>query len=503
MRHETLLLGLLLAASCAAQSGFSIVHVGEANASAEGRSIFETDYGYLLFSAEVDQNTGATWFYTNRFDGDGGWLDGKIFSSISILDAGLTDCVSPADDGAYAAAAVSLNMDGNKALHIYKFNALGDTMNTVFVGAEPAQGTRDCFALGDGSFLVAGWCTIGEDPVDDCACLRRVAADGQELWRRTWPERLMYHTVNAVEDGNFLVGGSRFSTTDKTVLMKVNSDGEEIWTRYLGGYSPYSGGAAHATHMSNGDYLVPGSWLPQDSINNSERGFASLYCYAPNGDMRWRRNLLYGRLAGASLSRMAAQGEYWVVGGYYQVPRDPDVATTLWRVDNNGDTLYSRKYWYYGGEGAVNVATYGIDTTSDGGLVLTGTAYEGINGVEPFNHKTWILKLDQHGCLVPGCHTVGLQDYEMALQGALQVSPNPTQDVLRFSLDLPSGYPLQGNVQALVLDAQGKEVARQNIAANGLQVAGTIALNGQAPGLYYLHLRDEVKWLAGQKVVVE
>ena len=228
-----------------------------------------------------------------------------------------------------------------------------------------------------------------------------------------------------------------------------------------------------------------------------------MYCYSPEGDLLWRKDLLWGRLASTVLIRPASADAFWVVGGYYQVPRDPDVATTLWRVDNNGDTLYSRKYWYYGGEGAVNVATYGIDTTSDGGLVLTGTAYEGINGVEPFNHKTWILKLDQHGCLVPGCHTVGLQDYEMALQGALQVSPNPTQDVLRFSLDLPSGYPLQGNVQALVLDAQGKEVARQNIAANRLQVAGTIALKGQAPGLYYLHLRDEVKWLAGQKVVVE
>ena len=502
MRTITLILSIPLSLLCSAQLGFSIVHVGDGNASGEGRSIFETSYGYLLFSAEVDQNTGRTWLYTSRFDLEGEYLDGHTFSGTGNLDVGLVDCVVQEVEGSFTSATLRFASSEAPELRLYRFSAFGDTLITYPIGTEPSQASRDCLAVGDGTYLLAGWCTIGEDPVDDCACLRRVAADGQELWRRTWPERLMYHTVNAVEDGNFLVGGSRFSTTDKTVLMKVNSDGEEIWTRYLGGYSPYSGGAAHATHMSNGDYLVPGSWLPQDSINNSERGFASLYCYAPNGDLRWRRDLLYGRLAGASLSRMAAQGEYWVVGGYYQVPRDPDVATTLWRVDNNGDTLYSRKYWYYGGEGAANAVTYGMDTTSDGGLVLTGTAYEGINGVEPFNHKTWILKLDQHGCLVPGCHTVGLQDYEMALQGALQVSPNPTQDVLRFSLDLPSGYPLQGKVQALVLDAQGKEVARQNIAANGLQVAGTIALNGQAPGLYYLHLRDEVKWLAGQKVVV-
>ena len=58
-------------------------------------------------------------------------------------------------------------------------------------------------------------------------------------------------------------------------------------------------------------------------------------------------------------------------------------------------------------------------------------------------------------------------------------------------------------MQALLLDAQGKEVARHSVTASGTLLSGAVPLNGQAAGMYYLHLRDGVKWLAGQKVVVE
>ncbi|MBL7951006.1 MAG: hypothetical protein JNM62_04745 [Flavobacteriales bacterium] len=503
MRPITLIQILLLSAACSAQPGFSVVHVGAANASGEGRSIFETSYGYLVFSAEVDQSSGLIWLYTTRFDPAGNHLGGYTFRSPRNLSTGLADCVSRSVTGNFHATVGSFSSDMQDTLCIYQFDDQGDTIATAFVQAEASQGCRDCLSINATENWACGWCTTNTDPLIDVACIRKIDIQGNEIIRRTWPNIQRFSTITQVEDESFLVGGIRSSITDKTVLMKVSAEGEEIWTRYLGGINLLGGGSGHSTLMANGNYLIAGCYLPPDSTEAGERSFASLYCYSPDGEQLWRRDLLYGRYGGAVLSRAATNDEYWVVGGYYQVPRDPDLAATIWRVDMNGDTLYSRKYWYYGGEGAVNAATYGIDTTSDGGLVLTGVASEGMNGQEPFNHKTWILKLDQHGCLVPGCHTVGLQVYELALQGALQVSPNPTHDIVRFTLELPNGYPLQGHVQALVLDAQGKEVARQNISASGTLVSGAIPLNGQAAGLYYLHFRDEEKWLAGQKVVVQ
>lgn len=493
---------LALSLGCAAQGGFSVIHIGDSSTAAEGRSVFETSYGYLLFSAEVDATTGRTWLYTSRFDGEGTYLDGRVFPGDRNLDAGLADCISRGADNTFHAAVSRFLGDPPDSAYIYHFDEFGDTIGTAFVDAQESQGFRDCEAIEDGQYWTCGWCTTNVDPLEDVACIRRIDQLGNETIRRTWPDVLRFNTINPVENGNFLVGGTRFSTADKTVLKKVNSTGEEIWTRYLGGNSTYSGGPARATLLSNGNYLVPGSWVPADSSNALERCFASLYCYNPDGDLLWRKDLRYGRLAVAVLSRYAGAGEYWVSGGYYQIPRDPDLATTIWRVNNDGDTLYSRKYWYFGGEGAANPANYGIDTTSDGGLVLSGMAREGFAGADPYRHKAWLLKLDQHGCLVPGCQNVGVQELELALQSALHLSPNPAKEHITAELLLPEGYRLQGAVQAMLLDAQGKEVRVQRMSSTGIALRTTLDVSGLPTGLYYLHLRDEVKWLAGQKVVV-
>jgi len=173
----------------------------------------------------------------------------------------------------------------------------------------------------------------------------------------------------------------------------------------------------------------------------------------------------------------------------------------LHKLDTDGNVLWSRYYAHYTGlpVGYDHIFN-AVQPASDDGFILTGEA----QGQAPPNRsRLWLVKLDSMGCLVPGCHTVGVQEFESGLQSALRVSPNPAQDVVRFNLDLPSGYVVQGAVQALLLDAQGKVVTRAVVQAKGSLITGTVPLNGQAAGLYYLHLRDEVKWLAGQKVVVE
>jgi len=71
------------------------------------------------------------------------------------------------------------------------------------------------------------------------------------------------------------------------------------------------------------------------------------------------------------------------------------------------------------------------------------------------------------------------------------------------SLALPEGYRLEGAVQALLLDTQGKEVLHAQVPTNTTELRGQLDVSGLPSGLYYLHLRDTAKWLAGGKVVVE
>jgi hypothetical protein len=88
------------------------------------------------------------------------------------------------------------------------------------------------------------------------------------------------------------------------------------------------------------------------------------------------------------------------------------------------------------------------------------------------------------------------------LQSALHISPNPANELLNVELALPEGYRLEGTVQLLLLDAQGKEVKRQMLGSTTDNVRTSMDVGALPTGLYYVHLRDDVKWLAGGKVVV-
>jgi hypothetical protein len=58
-------------------------------------------------------------------------------------------------------------------------------------------------------------------------------------------------------------------------------------------------------------------------------------------------------------------------------------------------------------------------------------------------------------------------------------------------------------VQAVLLDASGREVLREAVPRNGTALSHLLPLSPLAPGLYHLHLADEKRWLAGGNLLVE
>lgn len=480
---------------------FSKVYHHATYLAGSGRSVFEVPTGYLLFTREWSSDSTVGALFTKLIDQDGELLHVGEFPRSRNSDPGLTDPVWANADGTYAVAIATYGAVGLDSIHLYHFDSNGDTVSTHFVSADVSQGVRDCVGTPDGGYLIAGFCTLTSDPIDDCACIRKVTAQGEELWRRTWPQYQYIYSIRPMSDGSYLLGGNRPNTFNPTCLIKVDGNGVQQWVRFIGGSS--FGSSVQTIELPNGNYIIPSAWIPADSASLTLNWFASVYCYNPVGQQLWRKDLHYGREAMTVQAQYMGNDEYFMVGGYEQFPSDPKIATTLWRMNADGDTLYSRKYWYYGGYEAVNVATYGINRTSDGGLILIGAVRQSTTGEQPLLYSTWVLKLDEHGCLTPGCHTVGVEGYEMALQSALVLAPNPAREQVLVTLQLPENYPLEGAVQAMLLDAQGKEILQHSMSTNTGELRGMLEVGGLPAGLYYLHLRDGVKWLAGGKVVVE
>ncbi|MBV6405340.1 MAG: hypothetical protein GFGODING_02108 [Flavobacteriales bacterium] len=197
--------------------------------------------------------------------------------------------------------------------------------------------------------------------------------------------------------------------------------------------------------------------------------------------------------------------------GDFEILPDGSIICSIWhkgacqlaKFTADGDSIWSRGYVVYTWVGGSENMPYDIDPTSDGGFVVCGETEQGTNDPTPGLQTMFLIKTDSLGCVVPGCHLVGVQEYAMELQEHLKLWPNPATDHLRLELELPAGIAPQGAVQAVLLDATGREVLRERVRQNGNLLSHALTLTPFPPGLYHLHLADEKRWLAGGRVVVE
>jgi hypothetical protein len=382
---------------------------------------------------------------------------------------------------------------------LYWWNSEGDTIRTRFIKSDSAasdgnHGTRQLVALADGGFLHCGWCS---EPINT-GCITRLDSTGAILWERLYTNTNTIQKATPLADGGFILGGSRNGQVDIAVVIRTDSLGAVQWSRYQGLHSTTAG--TQALVDASGNILVPGSWKDDPSPFTYDR-WACLYEYTSSGTLVGRKDYVYSYNATAVHILPKPEGHYWLVGGMYQYGVNPDGVLILWELDENLDSLWMRRYWYYEPDGAENAA-YSVRSTSDGGLIMCGMTRQGVTDLLPYMQSNWLLKLDAYGCLVPGCQSVGVQDYALGLNGFLNLAPNPVQagTPLHITFAPPLGYTAKGALRVVVLDALGKEVHAEQLGSGSSP--NMLAL--QLPtGLYYVHLTDGTNWLAGGKVVVQ
>lgn len=110
--------------------------------------------------------------------------------------------------------------------------------------------------------------------------------------------------------------------------------------------------------------------------------------------------------------------------------------------------------------------------------------------------KLWLVKLDSMGCLVLGCHMVGIEEQALDLNQYLHIWPNPLPagQPLQFTFEPPAALASNGPLRVVLLDAQGRQVHEQRVEHGADQLASLTL----AAGLYYLYLTDGTRWLAGR-----
>ena len=181
--------------------------------------------------------------------------------------------------------------------------------------------------------------------------------------------------------------------------------------------------------------------------------------------------------------QLVAAASYWSGEG-------GSVLANLVKFDTLGNEIWNRTYGFYDTT-ENDVIVYDVKADPDGGYVLVGEVRVDQNAVNDSlgrlpSQQAWIMKVDEDGCLIPGCGEVVVSSDEPELQKRetqLLLYPNPVENLLSFLL------PGNGGVirtKTIVYDSQGRIVRRLPERDLISGVTYNIDLEALESGIYYL-----------------
>lgn len=477
---------------------FDTVHFNPVNSFLLATTIHEIEGGYLAFGIGGDGTGAVQDQRTFRFDSTGGLVETKVFQNSRLTDNGAFGPVARCQSGGFVSGLSEFgNGEWLTDLYMYRYDELGDTLWTRHLLTDTTLAIRKCIETVSGEVVMVG---LHEFPKGAFMFRLTAAGDSIAFVNFGFPP---FYAMSVVEDNeqNLCIAG--FTDTadpsfeDRGCVLKCTSTGEVLWFRTRPSKSGFNG----LIQTEDGGILAFGGY--RNALNL--RG-VHLVKYDAGGTEQWvRNNIIFADAETRSCTFtngfQQPDGSFIICGSLRNTALGLADKGMLYKFDEEGNEIWSRFYSHYDGLPPGYPQLFkDVKQTADGGFILTG---ETEGPTPPNSHRLWLLKLDSVGCLVPGCNSVGVEEYESQLQSALRVSPNPASEQVTVDLALREDYRLEGTVQLMLLDAQGKEVLRRTIGASVAQLRANVDLSAYPSGLYYVHLRDDRKWLAGGTVVIE
>ena len=178
---------------------------------------------------------------------------------------------------------------------------------------------------------------------------------------------------------------------------------------------------------------------------------------------------------------------------------DVSIGEDVWgswliKVSPQGDSLWARYYSIFD-EKISWPEPFDLKNTPDGGYVVVGQT----NPHQPDGRRlqrAWMLKVDEHGCLIPGCHLISTAEEAEKEELALAIYPNPTLDFLNFQL---RGTTLAKGTQFRIVDLAGKTM--KAFKAGNLADTYMVSVGSWPEGVYFLQYLMDEKVLRSKKFI--
>jgi hypothetical protein len=198
------------------------------------------------------------------------------------------------------------------------------------------------------------------------------------LWTRTYEGIGTFsewaNSVAQTSDGGYIIGGTAYHHNPGILdfcLLKTNSQGDQLWSRYYGNIKNDYGNSVQQT--ADGGYIIAGII----TIPSAEGYHQDFYLVKTDsqGDALWTRTYGGSSNDGANSVQQTADGGYIMAGGTSSFGAGRG-DFYLVKTDSLGDTLWTRTYGGSDDDGASSV-----QQTADGGYIVAGsTSSFGVGG---------------------------------------------------------------------------------------------------------------------------
>ena len=269
---------------------------------------------------------------------------------------------------------------------LVKTNSAGDTLWTKTYGSNKEDYGYQIIKTNDSNYLISA-ITYADSTSGFCDIyLLKVNSDGDTLWTKSYKDQdqeIPFHVIQT-QNGEYLVTGTNEDNSQPRGLyfLKVDASGNKLWDKTIGaatwrwGYS--------TLELSSGDLLTCG--------HHTSNGHSQVLLVKTDnaGNEYWEKEFGDANLSEESNSiKPNSDGTFTITGSSYDVTTTQDDIILL-KVDQNGNQVWYKKFGGAASEWGVNLIK-----DSNGDNIITGTTYS--YGTNASSGNIFMTKTDDSG----------------------------------------------------------------------------------------------------------
>nr|MBA2406479.1 putative metal-binding motif-containing protein [Chitinophagales bacterium] len=286
----------------------------------------------------------------------------------------------------------------------------------VYGGSMDDQ-ARDLELTPDGGCIFTGYTSSEDHDVTvnqggDDVWVVKLTSEGIIEWQKSLGGNLKDwgRSVTLTNDGGYLITGYEKSTDGELsdnhgaydlLVIKLNSSGDVLWDKELGGSFDDNGYCAIVT--SDNGYLIGGYTLSSDGDVSGNHGMEDFWVIKldNNGNYEWQKTLGGSGFEEISNMIQTSDGNYLIAG--YTNSTDGDITMNhgsydFWivKLSTIGELIYEKTYGGTKEDGARDIIA-----APDGGYIIAGYSFSDNFDVTENHGKSdvWVIKVDVSGNL--------------------------------------------------------------------------------------------------------